>query len=81
MQKQHIAVIPGDGIGREVMPEGMRVLDAAERRFGLNLDYTHHDFASAAYWQKHGDMLPADWKDRIGRRSRQRSHRFFFNVS
>lgn len=30
-----IAVIPGDGIGKEVMPEGLRVLDAACRRFGI----------------------------------------------
>lgn len=34
-----IAVIPGDGIGREVMPEGIRALQAADRRFGLNLEY------------------------------------------
>jgi tartrate dehydrogenase/decarboxylase/D-malate dehydrogenase len=33
-----IAVIPGDGIGREVMPEGLRVLDIAAQRFGLQLD-------------------------------------------
>ena len=31
-----IAVIPGDGIGREVVPEGIRVLEAAGRRFGLD---------------------------------------------
>ena len=66
MPKQHISVIAGDGIGTEVIPEGLRALDAAARRFGLDLGYTHHDFASAAYWQKHGEMMPADWKDRIG---------------
>lgn len=33
-----IAVIPGDGIGREVMPEGLRVLEAAARRFGISLE-------------------------------------------
>ena len=32
-----IAVIPGDGIGREVVPEGLRVLEAAGRRFGFSL--------------------------------------------
>jgi tartrate dehydrogenase/decarboxylase/D-malate dehydrogenase len=35
-----IAVIHGDGIGREVMPEGLRVLEAAGRRFSLNLEWT-----------------------------------------
>lgn len=34
-----IAVIPGDGIGREVMPEGLRALDAAAGRFGVRLEY------------------------------------------
>ena len=40
-KKTHrIAVIPGDGIGKEVMPEGLRVLDAAARRFGIDLALT-----------------------------------------
>ena len=43
-----IAVIPGDGIGKETMPEGLRVLDAAARRFGINLQLDHFDFASCA---------------------------------
>ncbi|MDP4771368.1 MAG: isocitrate/isopropylmalate family dehydrogenase, partial [Limnohabitans sp.] len=34
MSKHRIAVIPGDGIGKEVMPEGLRVMDAAARKFG-----------------------------------------------
>ena len=61
-----IAVIAGDGIGKETVPEGIKVLDAAAERFGLRLDYQHHDFASADYWQEHGQMMPDDWKDRIG---------------
>ncbi len=56
-----IAVIPGDGIGTEVMPEGLRVLRAAASRFGISLEFQEFDFASAAYWQKHGRMLPDDW--------------------
>ena len=39
MQTHRIAVIPGDGIGSEVVPEGIRVLDAAARRFGIDLRY------------------------------------------
>lgn len=61
-----ISVIAGDGIGTEVMPQGLWVLDAAARKFGINLKLEHHDFSSAAYWQKHGKMLPDDWKERIG---------------
>jgi len=62
---QRIAVIPGDGIGKEVVPEGVRVLDAAARRFGFELKYEHHDFASCDYYAQHGAMMPADWKDRL----------------
>ena len=37
-KKQYrIAVIPGDGIGKEVMPEGLRVLEAAAKKFGIEL--------------------------------------------
>ncbi|WP_295639467.1 tartrate dehydrogenase [uncultured Methylibium sp.] len=62
-----IAVIPGDGIGMEVMPEGLRVLEAAARRFGLALEFAHFDWASAAYWQKTGEMLPPDWQATLSR--------------
>ncbi|MEW6097580.1 MAG: tartrate dehydrogenase [Pseudomonadota bacterium] len=61
-----IAVIPGDGIGKEVMPEGLRVLDAAARRFGIGVAFDHFDFSSWDYYERHGQMLPDDWKDRIG---------------
>ncbi|GGE10445.1 tartrate dehydrogenase [Aureimonas endophytica] len=58
-----IAVIPGDGIGREVVPEGVRLLEAAAERFGFTLDLRHHDFASCDYYLQHGRMLPEDWRD------------------
>jgi len=61
-----IAVIPGDGIGTEVMPEGLRVLEAAASKFGIGLEFTHHDFACAAYYAKHGQMMPDDWQARLG---------------
>lgn len=61
-----IAVIAGDGIGKEVVPEGLRVLDAAARKFGLQLSYDHFDFASCDYYAKHGQMMPDNWKDQIG---------------
>ncbi len=56
-----IAVIPGDGIGKEVMPEGIRVMNAAAEKFGIALRWEWFDFASAEYWQQHGKMLPDDW--------------------
>jgi tartrate dehydrogenase/decarboxylase/D-malate dehydrogenase len=60
-----IAVIPGDGIGVEVMPEGLRVLDAAAERFGFTLDYTVIEWASCTYYTTHGQMMPDDWKEQL----------------
>src|SRR3954454_16153567 len=61
-----IAVIPGDGIGVEVTPEGVRVLEAAARRFGFTLEQDWFDFASCDYYLRHGRMMPEDWKSQIG---------------
>ncbi|MEM6987028.1 MAG: tartrate dehydrogenase [Pseudomonadota bacterium] len=52
-----IAVIAGDGIGREVMPEGLKVLDAAASRFGIGLDYEHFDWSCERYHAE-GAMMP-----------------------
>ncbi len=62
-----IAVIPGDGIDKEVVPEGLRVLDGAARKFGFELRNDHFDFASYDYYAKHERMMPEDWKNHIGR--------------
>ena len=61
-----IAVIAGDGIGKETVPEGLRVLDAAARRFSLDLKWDHFDFASCDYFARHGQMMPDNWKDQVG---------------
>ncbi len=61
-----IAVIPGDGIGKEVVPEGVRVLEAASRRHGFELRLDWFDFASCDHYERHGRMMPEDWKERIG---------------
>jgi len=66
MTTHRIAVIPGDGIGSEVVPEGIRVLDAAARRFSIELRYDGFDFASCDYYARHGQMMPDDWKEQIG---------------
>ena len=60
-----IAVIPGDGIGKEVVPEGVKVLNAAAEAHGFTLDLVDFDFASADYYLKHGRMLPEDWFDQL----------------
>ena len=65
MTKHTIAVIAGDGIGKEVMPEGLRVLDAVASRFDIEWDWQQHDW-SCDYYAKHGQMMPDDWKDKIG---------------
>ncbi|KPF83701.1 tartrate dehydrogenase [alpha proteobacterium AAP38] len=61
-----IAVIPGDGIGKEVVPEGLRVLEAVSARFGIRFQFDHFDFASCDYYFQHGKMMPDDWKSQIG---------------
>ncbi len=64
-KKLKIAIIPGDGIGKEVMPEGLRALNAAAERFGFDMDLAHFEWASCDYYQRHGDMMPADWKAQL----------------
>src|SRR5881394_2895771 len=67
-KKQYrIAVIPGDGIGKEVVPEGLRVLEAAATKHGVRVHFDHFDFASWDYYEKHGEMMPEDWKTQIGK--------------
>ena len=67
-KKQYrIAVIPGDGIGKEVVPEGLRVLEAAAKKHDVAVHFDHFDFASWDYYEKHGEMMPEDWKEKIGK--------------
>ncbi|MDR5875924.1 tartrate dehydrogenase [Halomonas sp. CUBES01] len=61
----HIAVIAGDGIGTEVMPEGIRALEAAARRFNIDLEFTTFEFGSCDYYLEHGKMLPDDWFEQL----------------
>ncbi|MEO8627419.1 MAG: tartrate dehydrogenase [Betaproteobacteria bacterium] len=65
MQQHKIAVIAGDGIGKEVMPEGVRVLDAAARKFGISLAFDQFDWSCDNY-DKHGYWMPPDWREQIG---------------
>lgn len=54
-----LSVIPGDGIGNEVVPEGLRVLDAISDRFGLQFKYRHYDWNCERY-KAAGHMMPQD---------------------
>lgn len=64
--KYNIAVIPGDGIGTEVVPEALKVLEVVSNKYGINLQLDHFDFSSYEYYSKHGQMMPDDWKSQIG---------------
>ena len=54
-----IAVIPGDGIGNEVVPAAIEVLDKLNHKFGIEMEWTWFDW-SCEYFQKHGQMMPDD---------------------
>ncbi|HET7158246.1 MAG TPA: isocitrate/isopropylmalate family dehydrogenase, partial [Burkholderiales bacterium] len=64
MKKFRIAVIPGDGIGKEVMPEGVRVMEAAGRKFGIEWKFDEFDW-SCDYYAKHGVMMPEDGLEQL----------------
>ncbi|MFO1180976.1 tartrate dehydrogenase [Ottowia sp.] len=65
MSAHRIAVIPGDGIGTEVMPEALRVLAAVQQKFGVRLELTPIAWASCEHYRQHGEMMPPDWKEQL----------------
>lgn len=65
MTTHRIAVIPGDGIGKEVVPEGVRVLNAVSEVFGTTFELVEFDFASVDYYLTHGRMMPEDWFEQL----------------
>src|SRR3989442_10849690 len=62
--RHRIAVVPGDGIGKEVVPEGKRVLDAAGRRFGFDFEWTTFDWSCDRFTET-GRMMPEDGLDQL----------------
>lgn len=64
MYTYRIAVIPGDGIGAEVVPEGIRVLDAAGSKYGIRFVWDAFDWSCKRYAET-GSMMPADGLERI----------------
>ncbi|MBL8513964.1 MAG: tartrate dehydrogenase, partial [Betaproteobacteria bacterium] len=59
LKQLNIAVIPGDGIGKEVVPEGQRVLEAAGRKFGIGFKWDEKPW-SCDYYAQHGRMMPEE---------------------
>ncbi len=64
MANPRIAVIPGDGIGKEVVPEGTRVVDAAGRKWGFAIEWDEYDW-SCDHYARFGRMMPEDGLSRI----------------
>ncbi|HET6469068.1 MAG TPA: tartrate dehydrogenase [Geminicoccaceae bacterium] len=64
MARDKIAIIAGDGIGKEVVPEGLRVLEAAAGRFGLELEFDELDWSSDRYGRT-GRFMPEDGLESI----------------
>ena len=65
MKTHRIAVIAGDGIGNEVMPEGVRILETVARRFDIDIQLTRFEWANCDYYLQHGKMMPDDWFDQL----------------
>ena len=63
-KKVKIALIPGDGVGKEVMPEGVRVLETASSKHGLKLEWTEFDWSCETFL-KSGQMMPEDGIDQL----------------
>src|SRR6185437_7441931 len=66
MKTYNIAVIEGDGIGREVVPEGLRVLEAVGRKYDIGFCWEHFDW-SCERFAKTGCMMPADGLEQLRR--------------
>ena len=64
MNRYKIALIPGDGIGTEVVPEGVRVLEAVGSRFGISFDWVELDWGCDRFLQT-GHFMPDDGLDSI----------------
>lgn len=59
-----IALIPGDGIGKEVIPEGVRVIEALAAKNGFDISFEHFPY-SCGYYLENGVMMPPDALDRL----------------
>ena len=67
MKEYNIACIAGDGIGKEVLPEGIKILNETAQKHQFKINLEEYDFASCDYYEKHGKMLPDDWKQKLSK--------------
>ena len=65
MKSYSIATIAGDGIGKEVVPEGVKILKEAAKKHQFKIQFNEFDFANCDYYKKNGKMLPDDWKEKL----------------
>ena len=65
MKEYSIASIAGDGIGKEVVPEAQKILKEISKQHQFKLNIKDYDFASCDYYEKHGKMMPDDWKEKL----------------
>ena len=63
-KKFGISVIPGDGVGNEVVPEGLRVLEAVGKKYGFDYGFEHYDWNCETY-AKTGRMMPEDGLEQL----------------
>ena len=64
MSDYKISLIPGDGIGKEVMPEGVRVLEAAGRKFDIQFGWKEYDWSCETF-HRTGRMMPEDGIEQV----------------
>ena len=67
MKEYKIATIAGDGIGKEVVPESLKILREAAKQHQFKIQFDEFDFSSCDYYKKNGKMLPDNWKEKIGK--------------
>ena len=65
MKSYKIASIAGDGIGKELLPESLKILKEIAKKHQFKIQFEEFEFASCDYYQKHVKMLPDDWKEKI----------------
>ncbi|MBA1146004.1 isocitrate/isopropylmalate dehydrogenase family protein [Ectothiorhodospiraceae bacterium WFHF3C12] len=64
-ERWRVAVLPGDGIGPEVMAEAVRALEALSGSGGPDMELVHFEWPSTAYHATHGRMWPEDWREQL----------------
>jgi len=67
MKSYKIASIAGDGIGLEVVPPSIKILKKVAKKHNFEIQFDEFDFSSCDYFEKHGKMLPDNWKEKIGK--------------